>query len=196
MIPHIRIKYEGFLYLCIRILADLPSPLGVTFTIRMFQVHTVCSSYQMPPRDEEHELCPVINGLCPQTHQLSCNLTYISYSLCCSNLHGSSQNIRKLDTADQPLSASGYYYNSSLTNTDGGTDWMQQRHAFTPFVLHRILLKWTLNNKNSDTDWIQLATLFLHRDIITTVPLPTPTAARIGYSSGTLSLLLYYTGYY
>jgi len=63
-----------------------------------------------------------------------------------------------MDTADYHLSASGYYYNCSLTITNGGTDWMQQRHAPTPFVLHRILLKWTLNNNNRGTDWIQLAT--------------------------------------
>jgi len=61
-----------------------------------------------------------------------------------------------LDTADYPLSASGYYHNSSLTITNGGTDWIQQRHTSTHFVLHRILLKWTLTN-NSGTDWIQLA---------------------------------------
>jgi hypothetical protein len=61
-----------------------------------------------------------------------------------------------------PFASSSYYFNGSLTITNGGTDWIQQRHTATPFVLHRILLKWTLTN-NSGTEWIQLAT---PRDII------------------------------
>ena len=41
---------------------------------------------------------------------------------------------------------------------------------------------------------IQLTTYCLHRDIITMDPLPLTTAARIGYSSGTLPLFLSYRG--
>jgi hypothetical protein len=66
--------------------------------------------------------------------------------------------IRGLDTADYPLFSTGYYYNGSLIFTNGGMDWIQQRHIPAPFVLQRILLKWTPTNKNSRTDLIQLAT--------------------------------------
>ena len=171
MFPHIKIKHKGFLYLCSCILAQLISPFGITFVIRTSQGCAVCSCYQSPAQDVGHDLCPVINELYPQTHQIACFLTYIyiyiyiyiSCSLCCSNLHGSSQNIRRLDKVDYPLSLSENFYNGSPTITNGGTDWIQQRHTPTPFVLHRILLKQTLNNKNSGMDWIQLAT---SKDII------------------------------
>ena len=130
MIPHIKIKYKGFLYLCICILAELISPFGITFVIRTSQSYTVCSCYQRPARDVGHELCPVINELpCPQTHQLTCFLTYTVYPAVFA--------------------------------------------VVTCMVRRRIF-----------EDWIQLTTLCLHRDIITIDPLPLPTAARIGYSSG------------
>ena len=158
MIPHIKIKYKDFLYLWICILAKLISPFGITFVIRTSQGYTVCCCYQRPAPDVGHDLCPVMNEFYPQTHQLACFLTYISCRLYCSNLHGSSKHIRRLDTADYPLSSSGYYYNSSLTITNGGTDWIQQRHTSTHFVFQRVLLKWTLNSKNRSTDWIELAT--------------------------------------
>jgi len=57
-----------------------------------------------------------------------------------------------MDTTDYPLSSSRYYYNGSLTITNGGTDWIQQRHTPTPFVLDGILLKCTLTNNRHGFD--------------------------------------------
>jgi hypothetical protein len=59
MMPHIKLKHKGFLYLCFCVLAELISPFGITFIIRRSHGYTACSCYQRPARDVDHDLCPV-----------------------------------------------------------------------------------------------------------------------------------------